>query len=244
MLNALAALVDRGDRILVIEDTPELQLPQPHVVYMKTRIRDIQGLPDVTLRDLIINTLRMRPDRIIVGEVRGPEAPDMLQAMNVGQEGVMATPSRQLLPRGAATLGDAHLDGGIGHAAKGRARQRGPSRGRDRLHGAPGGRLKARRAGFEVTGLEAENILMSDLFQTDSRKSAQGMAFELRPTGNIPRFFDQPRQQGLSSRRWSFSINKDVRARDRRQSRPDDGPAYAGSRRPVPGKPSGSLRRS
>ena len=197
MRNALAARVDRGDRIRVIEDTAELQLPQPHVVYMKTRIRDIQGLPDVTLRDLIINTLRMRPDRIIVGEVRGPEALDMLQAMNVGQEGVMATlhanSCREALQRLETLILMAGSDMPL-KAVRGSVAQA-----VDvivfmaRL--ADGSRRVVQVS--EVTGLEAENILMSDLFQTDSRKSAQGMAFELRPTGNIPRFFDQLRQQGF-----------------------------------------------
>jgi len=91
LLNALASFIPADQRIIALEDTPEMTLAQPHVMYLRARARDSGGLPDVTLRELLANTLRMRPDRIIVGEVRGPEAFDMLQAMNVGHDGVMCT---------------------------------------------------------------------------------------------------------------------------------------------------------
>jgi pilus assembly protein CpaF len=91
MLNALSAAVPDRDRIVTIEDAAELQLQQRHVVRLESRPKNIEGEGEVTIRDLVRNALRMRPDRIIVGEVRGAEALDMLQAMNTGHEGSMST---------------------------------------------------------------------------------------------------------------------------------------------------------
>ncbi len=91
MLNALSQLIDHGERIVTIEDAAELQLQQPHVVRLETRPPNLEGQGEVTMRDLVKNALRMRPDRIICGEVRGPEALDMLQAMNTGHDGSMCT---------------------------------------------------------------------------------------------------------------------------------------------------------
>ena len=91
MLNALSAAVPDSDRIVTIEDAAELQLKQRHVVRLESRPKNIEGEGEVTIRDLVRNSLRMRPDRIIVGEVRGAEALDMLQAMNTGHEGSLST---------------------------------------------------------------------------------------------------------------------------------------------------------
>jgi pilus assembly protein CpaF len=91
MLNALSAAVPDTDRIVTIEDAAELQLKQRHVVRLESRPKNIEGEGEVTIRDLVRNALRMRPDRIIVGEVRGAEALDMLQAMNTGHEGSLST---------------------------------------------------------------------------------------------------------------------------------------------------------
>jgi pilus assembly protein CpaF len=91
ILNTLSRFIPENERIVTIEDTAELQLQQPHVVRLETRPANIEGAGAVTARDLVINTLRMRPDRIIVGESRGPEALDMLQAMNTGHDGSMTT---------------------------------------------------------------------------------------------------------------------------------------------------------
>ncbi|GBD45153.1 Putative conjugal transfer protein [bacterium HR40] len=91
LLNALSQLIDPGERIVTIEDAAELQLQQPHVVRLETRPPNLEGVGEVTMRDLVRNALRMRPDRIICGEVRGPEALDMLQAMNTGHDGSMCT---------------------------------------------------------------------------------------------------------------------------------------------------------
>ena len=91
LLNALSQLIDPGERIVTIEDAAELQLQQPHVVRLETRPPNLEGKGEVTMRGLVKNSLRMRPDRIILGEVRGAEAVDMLQAMNTGHEGSMCT---------------------------------------------------------------------------------------------------------------------------------------------------------
>ncbi len=91
LLNALSQTIDNGERIVTIEDAAELQLQQPHVVHLETRPRNLEGTNEITMRDLLKNALRMRPDRIILGETRGAEAIDMLQAMNTGHDGSLST---------------------------------------------------------------------------------------------------------------------------------------------------------
>jgi pilus assembly protein CpaF len=91
LLNAISQYIDSDERVITVEDAVELRLQQPHVVQMETRPPNIEGVGEVAQRELVRNALRMRPDRIIVGEVRGPEAFDMLQAMNTGHDGSMST---------------------------------------------------------------------------------------------------------------------------------------------------------
>jgi pilus assembly protein CpaF len=91
LLNVLSSFIPHDERIVTIEDSAELQLRQPHVVRLETRPANIEGAGQISQRQLVINALRMRPERIILGEVRGPEAMDMLQAMNTGHDGSMAT---------------------------------------------------------------------------------------------------------------------------------------------------------
>lgn len=91
MLNALSRMIDIGERVVTIEDTAELQMQQPHVVRLETRPANLEGKGEISMRDLVKNSLRMRPDRIILGEVRGAEAFDVLQAMNTGHDGSMCT---------------------------------------------------------------------------------------------------------------------------------------------------------
>ena len=91
LLNAMSSMIDEGERVCTIEDAAELQLQQPHVVRLETRPANLEGNGEITMRDLVKNTLRMRPDRIILGEVRGSEAVDMLQAMNTGHDGSLGT---------------------------------------------------------------------------------------------------------------------------------------------------------
>lgn len=91
LLNAMSRMIDHGERVVTIEDAAELQLQQPHVVPLETRPANLEGDGEITMRDLVKNALRMRPDRIILGEVRGGEAIDLLQAMNTGHDGSMGT---------------------------------------------------------------------------------------------------------------------------------------------------------
>jgi pilus assembly protein CpaF len=91
LLNALSAWIDPTERVITIEDAAELRLRQPHVVRLESRPPSVEGRGEVTIRDLLRNALRMRPDRIVIGEVRGAEAIDLLTALNTGHEGALST---------------------------------------------------------------------------------------------------------------------------------------------------------
>jgi pilus assembly protein CpaF len=114
LLNALSGYIPADERVATIEDAAELKLQQPHVVRMETRPRNIEGAGEVTTRDLVRNALRMRPDRVIIGECRGPETLDMLQAMNTGHDGSMTTihanDSRDAISRLEMMVGMAGFD--------------------------------------------------------------------------------------------------------------------------------------
>src|SRR5262249_59469520 len=105
LLNALSAYIPHDERIVTIEDSAELQLQQPHVVRLETRPPNIEGKGEVNQRDLVKNALRMRPDRIVIGEVRGGEAIDMLQAMNTGHDGSLTTVHANTPPGGLSRIG-------------------------------------------------------------------------------------------------------------------------------------------
>ena len=198
LLAALASLVSPEERVLILEDTPELTLPETHkhVIYMRTRLRDSAGSPDVTLRELVINTLRMRPDRVIVGETRGPEAADMLQAMNVGTDGFLTTLHANSAREAISRLETLVLQAGIDMPLK--AIRQNIVSALDfvvfltRL--ADGSRRVVQVA--EVTGLEVETVSMADLFTLDLRRGAGGLQGELKPAGTIPRFYERLRRQG------------------------------------------------
>ena len=91
LLNALSSWIDPAERVVTIEDAAELRLRQPHVVRLESRPASVEGRGAVTIRDLLRNALRMRPDRIVIGEVRGAEALDLLTALNTGHDGVLST---------------------------------------------------------------------------------------------------------------------------------------------------------
>jgi pilus assembly protein CpaF len=91
MLNALSKMIDPGERVLTIEDAAELRLQQPHWLPLETRPANLEGQGEITIRDLVKNSLRMRPDRVILGEIRGSECFDLLAAMNTGHDGSMCT---------------------------------------------------------------------------------------------------------------------------------------------------------
>src|SRR5208282_2244363 len=110
----MASFIPDGERIITIEDSAELQLPQEHVVRLETRPANIEGSGEVSIRELVRNSLRMRPNRIVVGECRGPEALDMLQAMNTGHDGSMTTihanDTRDAISRLEMMIGKAGFD--------------------------------------------------------------------------------------------------------------------------------------
>jgi pilus assembly protein CpaF len=197
LLNALGAHIPNQERILVLEDTPELRLPQSHVMYLRTRIADQSGLSDVTLRELVINTLRMRPDRLIVGECRGAEAADMLGAMNVGQEGMLTTlhasSAREVLLRLETLVLTAGLDMPL------RAVKAQIATAIDLIvfmaRLADGKRHVVSVS--EVTGIELENITLSDLFSADVRKTGKDLSVTLKSAGARPKFYDQLRREGF-----------------------------------------------
>ena len=118
LMNAMSRLIDPGERIVTVEDAAELQLQQPHVVRLETRPPSLEGRGEITQRDLVRNALRMRPDRIIIGEVRGAEAFDMLQAMNTGHDGSDVHHPRQHHARRADPYREHGADGPDGPARR------------------------------------------------------------------------------------------------------------------------------
>ncbi|HML16951.1 MAG TPA: CpaF family protein [Bryobacteraceae bacterium] len=164
LLNTLSRFIPEDERVVTIEDTAELQLQQPHVVRLETRPPNIEGAGAITQRDLVINALRMRPDRIVVGECRGPEAFDMMQAMNTGHDGSMTT-AHANSPRDAFSRLETMVMMASQHVPDVVVRQMLASAVQIVIHCA---RLTdgSRRltAVSEVSGMEGENLRMQDIF--------------------------------------------------------------------------------
>lgn len=164
LLNCLSRYIPTDERVITIEDAAELQLQQPHVVRLETRPPNIEGRGEVTQRDLVKNCLRMRPDRIIIGEVRGGEALDMLQAMNTGHEGSMTTihanNTRDALGRLEVMIAMAGYDIPMRALRQQVASALQLVVQAQRL---PGGKRKVTRVS-EISGMEGEQIQMHDLF--------------------------------------------------------------------------------
>jgi len=190
LLNVLSGYIPENERVITIEDSAELQLQQPHVVRLETRPPNIEGKGEVSQRDLVRNSLRMRPDRIVVGEVRGPEAMDMLQAMNTGHDGSLTTVHANT-PRDALGRIESMVSmSGIGFPTKVMREQIASAidvvvqiarheDGRRRVVSIQ-----------EVNGLEGDVITMSELFRFDRKGKAQDGAVlgELKATGIVPAF--------------------------------------------------------
>ena len=175
LLNALSQMIDHGERVVTIEDAAELQLQQPHVVRLETRPANLEGNGEVTMRDLVKNALRMRPDRIIVGETRGGEAYDMLQAMNTGHDGSMSTVHanrpREALMRveNLVSMASANLSP--------RAIRQQIASAVDMIVQVSRMRDGSRRITYisEITGMEGDVITMQDLFTAEvTGESADG----------------------------------------------------------------------
>ncbi|MFZ4650574.1 MAG: CpaF family protein [Rubrivivax sp.] len=198
MLNILSGFIPPQERIVTIEDAAELQLQQPHVVRLETRPPNVEGRGEVTQRALVRNALRMRPDRIILGEVRGEEAFDMLQAMNTGHEGSMATVHANS-PRDALMRVENMVGMAQAQLASRTARQQ--------IASALSAVLQVQRLSdgrrklvslAEITGMEGEVLTMQELFVFEqSGVDEQGhVAGRLRATGVRPRFQDRLRAWG------------------------------------------------
>ncbi len=200
MLNVISGFISPEERIVTIEDAAELQLQQPHVVRLETRPPNIEGQGEVTQRALVRNALRMRPDRIILGEVRGGEALDMLQAMNTGHEGSMATIHANT-PRDALT----RLENMISMAASSL-----PSKAmRQQISSAVGVVLQVSRLTDgkrklvslqEITGMEGDVITMQEIFQFKQTGLGENGAVlgHFCATGIRPRFLERLRTYGVN----------------------------------------------
>ncbi len=203
LLNCLTAFVDTHERIITCEDSAELQLQQPHVVRLETRPPNIEGVGEITMRDLVRNCLRMRPERIIVGEVRGPEAFDLLQAMNTGHDGSMGTLHANS-PREALSRMESMITmGGFSLPAK-TIREMAVSS-IDVIVQAARLRDGSRRITHitEVLGLEGDVPITQDIFVYDmTGEDADGRIIgEHRATGiGKPAFWDKARYYGEEKR--------------------------------------------
>ena len=199
LLNILSGYIPASERIVTIEDAAELQMQQPHVVRMETRPNNIEGKGEITQRALVRNALRMRPDRIVIGEVRGAEAADMLQAMNTGHEGSLTTihanSPRDALSRLENMIGMANLN--LPHKA---ARQQIASAITVVIQGLRliDGKRKIISI-QEITGMEGDVITMQEIFtfrQTGVNAEGEVQGY-FQATGVRPKFSDRLRSFGV-----------------------------------------------
>jgi pilus assembly protein CpaF len=203
LLNCLTRYIEPGERIVTCEDAAELQLQQPHVVRLETRPPNIEGEGQVTMRDLVKNCLRMRPERIIVGEVRGAEAFDLLQAMNTGHDGSMGTLHANS-PREALSRMESMITMG-GYSLPSKTIREMIASSVDVIVQAARLRDGSRRITHitEVLGLEGDVIITQDLFVYDMMgEDPQGNILgKHRSTGvGRPRFWDRARYFGEEKR--------------------------------------------
>ncbi|NCA90603.1 MAG: CpaF family protein [Gammaproteobacteria bacterium] len=199
MLNCLSAEIPADERIVTIEDSAELQLQQPHVVRLETRPPNIEGKGEVTQRDLVRNCLRMRPDRIVLGEIRGGEALDMLQAMNTGHDGSLATIHANS-PRDSLTRLESMV------AMTGLNLPTGPVRAQIasaldlivQLERQEDGRRRMISID-EVQGLEGDIITTAQIFRFDRRgiDTEGNVIGSFTATGLVPKFQDRLHRHGI-----------------------------------------------
>jgi len=203
LLNCLTRYIDDDERIVTCEDAAELQLQQPHVVRLETRPPNLEGEGQITMRDLVRNCLRMRPERIIVGEVRGPEAFDLLQAMNTGHDGSMGTLHANM-PREALSRLESMITMG-GYALPSRTIREMICGSIDVVIQAARLRDGSRRITHvtEVMGLEGDVIITQDLFVYDilGEDKNGNLIGRHRSTGiGRPRFWERARYFGEEAR--------------------------------------------
>ncbi|MGH9265516.1 MAG: CpaF family protein, partial [Acidimicrobiales bacterium] len=198
-LNVLSSFIPEGERIVTIEDAAELQLQQSHVLSLEARPPNAEGAGEVKIRDLVRNALRMRPDRIIVGEVRGAEALDMLQAMNTGHEGSMTTVHSNGPRDALSRLETMVLMAGYELPVKAI---------REQIHSAlnlimhldrmPDGRRVVTSV-TELQGMEGDTILLQEIFKYRQYPRAENgrTSGELGATGLRPKFLDKLAEDGI-----------------------------------------------
>ncbi len=198
LLNVISAFIPPKQRILTIEDAAELQLRQRHVISLETRPKNIEGRGEVTRRDLVVNALRMRPDRIIVGECRAGEALDMLQAMNTGHEGSMTTvhanSPRDALHRIETMVLMAGFDLPL------RAIREQIASALDLMIHIERSRDGVRRvvSAVEILGMEGDVIVTQEIFKFDHQGQVDGKIMgRLKPTGIRPRFVEKIEAAGI-----------------------------------------------
>src|SRR5882724_2570982 len=206
LLNALSAYISEDQRIVTIEDSAELQLQQPHVVRLETRPPNIEGKGEVTQRDLVKNALRMRPDRIVIGEVRGGEAIDMLQAMNTGHDGSLTTIHANT-PRDALARLETMIQM-TGMRLSERAMRQQIASALDLVLQVARLSDGSRRVTSisEITGMEGDTITMQEIFHYErTGMGPQGQVIgRFRPTGIRPRFAERLKACGLQLPRVFF----------------------------------------
>ncbi|MBO1031720.1 Flp pilus assembly complex ATPase component TadA [Tessaracoccus sp. SD287] len=200
LLNVLSSFIPHGERIITIEDAVELQLQQDHVVRLESRPANVEGRGEVTIRDLVRNSLRMRPDRIVVGEVRGGESLDMLQAMNTGHDGSLSTVHANTPRDAIARLETLVLMAGVDLPL--RAIREQIVAAVDLVVQITRLRDGSRRitAVTEVHGLEGQTVTLQDVFAFDYSAGVDHTGRFLgrpRPTGIRPRFIERLADQGI-----------------------------------------------
>jgi pilus assembly protein CpaF len=200
LLNILSSHIGATERVVTIEDAAELQLQQPHVVRLETRPPNIEGKGEVTQRSLVRNSLRMRPDRIILGEVRGSEAFDMLQAMNTGHEGSMATIHANTPRDGLARMENMLGMSGMPMPPKAMRQQIASAiTAVVQIARLSDGKRKVMSVS-EITGMEGEIITMQDIFVFEQTGVGQDGTVQghFRATGIRPKFLTRLKSFGVS----------------------------------------------
>ena len=192
MLNVLSSFVPSDERIVTIEDAVELQLLQDHVIRLEARLANIEGQGQISIRDLVRNSLRMRPDRIIVGEVRGAEALDMLQAMNTGHDGSMSTVHANASRDALARIETMVLMAGFDLPT--RAIREQIASALNLIVQVDRFRDGSRRISnvTEVVGMEGDIITLQDIYKYDYKQMS------LVATGIRPEFVDKLAERGIS----------------------------------------------
>ena len=209
LLNAISSFIPDGDRIITIEDAAELKLQQKHVVRMESKAANLEGKNAVTIRDLVRNSLRMRPDRIVIGEVRSGECLDMLQAMNTGHEGSLTTLHANSPRDAISRMETMSLMAGVELPIK-VIREQIASAIDLIIHLS---RLKggSRKVTYitEISGMEADTVVMTDIFKFEqSGVDPDGRVLgELKPTGIRPLFTPRLETNGFKLSPEVFGVN-------------------------------------